>query len=317
MIQPAVRANVTPEYVQQVISRGKVVGAGLRGRVAIDPERGLAVKYTSIRYDSLGMINKRAVIREGKVLSNIPPHPNIVGYVAHGEVEERAYVVMEYFGGQNLEGMLYKRRLSRFLRRREWVHSAFHVVRALSVTRKIALALYHLHSISGLLHADMGPSQVLIGNNDEVKLTDFDLARPIGEPVSEDYSGAGRGNVFWATPAYCSPNRLNNNAPIVRDDIFSLGMILGEMLFEGFVVKSADPGEIMFVAEEHIGALPGFIKKLRLPQALEVLLYGMLFDDGKVCFSDCHAIAEYIDNIMPNDTALPPPKRGILHFFGF
>jgi serine/threonine-protein kinase len=138
-------------------------------------------------------------------------HPGIVKVFAE-EDRSRLYMVLEW-----VEGRLLRQALNETGR--------FSVERALRITREILDALDYLHA-QGVVHRDLKPDNVMLDADDHIKLIDFGLA-----------SKAGARRLTWgrfsktvATPDYVAPEQVHGKRGDARSDLYSLGIILYEML---------------------------------------------------------------------------------------
>lgn len=137
-------------------------------------------------------------------------HPNIVTIYDWGEDQGRRFIAMEYLEGQTLRNMLD-------------IEHTFPIDRAASIASQICEALDYAHS-KGVVHRDIKPDNIQILAGNRVKITDFGIARIMEEPsITID------GQVF-GTPSYMSPEQVAGKALDPRSDIFSLGVVLYEML---------------------------------------------------------------------------------------
>src|SRR5687768_11970840 len=132
-------------------------------------------------------------------------HPHIVTLHAFGEHDGRPYLALEYVDGESLRARM--------------TAGPLPVREALQITRAIADAIGEAHA-RGLVHADLKPENVLIPRDGRVRVVDFGLARLVGAgpaPAS-------------GTPAYMAPERWRGEPPDGAIDVWSVGMILYELI---------------------------------------------------------------------------------------
>ncbi len=146
-------------------------------------------------------------------------HPHIVRVLETGEVDGLPFIAMEY-----LEGLTLK----------EAIAGAGHLAlrRALQVTRDVADALEHAHA-RGVVHRDLKPENIMLREGACLKVLDFGIAKVVGEV------GLTSANMFIGSPAYSAPEMVDSSSIDHRADLYSLGVILFEMLeghppFTGF-----------------------------------------------------------------------------------
>ena len=137
-------------------------------------------------------------------------HPNIAGVFDFGQHEQRYYMVMELAEGRDLARVL----------REEGPLSPERSVR---IASQIAQALAHAHA-AGVVHRDIKPPNVIIGEADRVKVTDFGIARAVG-----DSTLTATGSVL-GTAHYISPEQAGGGEVGPPADIYALGIVLYEML---------------------------------------------------------------------------------------
>ncbi|MCS6947739.1 MAG: protein kinase [Steroidobacteraceae bacterium] len=144
--------------------------------------------------------------REYEALAAID-HPSIVDIYDYGMHRGREYLAMEYFPNGDL-----KQRMEKPLS----------IAQTLAYAQRIATALEVIHR-HGIVHRDLKPPNVMLRDNDEIVLIDFGLAKPTD--VTASHSGMLRGS-----PYFMSPEQAQGHPVDGRSDLYSLGVILYEML---------------------------------------------------------------------------------------
>ncbi|HLZ27099.1 MAG TPA: protein kinase [Chloroflexota bacterium] len=171
--------------------------------------------------------------RESAMLRQVH-HPGVVHVLDVGSVADRqgggTYVVMEWLP----DG------LDRVMRAR--YPMPLDPAQAVTITRKVAEALAAVHA-AGLVHRDVKPSNILLRSDGEPVLTDFGMAAALGDILAERRLTPP--NVLVGTADYLSPEAISGEAVDGRADLYSLGVVLYEML-TGFVPYAGrDPYETM------------------------------------------------------------------------
>ena len=186
------------------------IGTGANSRVVrgFDPliHRTVAIKLFS---PGLGFGEGRErFLTEARVVGQIS-HASIVALHDMGieESTRTPYLVMEYVEGQPLERILEK--------------GSVPFPRACAWTADIALALSVAHR-KGIIHGDVKPANILITEEGRVKLTDFGMARLASRDTKD--------TPLLGTPAYWCPEQILGKPQDARSDIFSLGVVLYEMI---------------------------------------------------------------------------------------
>ena len=192
-----------------------VLGEGAMARVyrAHDPEIGRTVAIKVLRDDLLSDTDYVArFLREARSAGAMV-HPHIVTVFDVGDADGAPYIAMECVEGRPLSDRL--RAGERFGPRR-----------AIEIARQIAEALQFAHS-RGVVHRDVKPSNVLFtGDTDQVKLADFGIAR-VDAADDADHTRSG---AVMGTPRYMAPEQAAGEPAEARSDLFSLGVILYEMV---------------------------------------------------------------------------------------
>lgn len=181
---------------------------------AIDPtiNRRIALKELYLSPTLQGAQRRERIERfwrEGKAAGRLS-HPNIVTVFEVGKDGDRYFIAMEYLEGQTLRDLLQS-------------GGPLPIQTAVNYALQLCSAVSYAHR-NGVIHRDVKPENVQILPGDHIKLTDFGIARLVGEPgITQD------GQVF-GTPSYMSPEQVAGKPLDARSDIFSLGVLLYEMV---------------------------------------------------------------------------------------
>ena len=150
-------------------------------------------------------------------------HPNIVGIYDVGAEEDKHYIVMEYVAGETL-----KKRIQ--------TEGRLSVQESLRIAKEIARALQTAHA-NNLVHCDIKPHNILMTPEGHVKVADFGIARAVTSSTVT-YNGNVVGSVH-----YFSPEQAKGTKITPKSDVYSLGIVLYEML----------TGELPFTGETSVG----------------------------------------------------------------
>ncbi len=148
---------------------------------------------------------------ERQVLARME-HPNIARLLDGGECQDGTpYYVMEHVNGSTVSSYCREHNLS--------------IAARLALFQKICAAVHYAHQ-NLIIHRDLKPSNILINADAEPKLLDFGIAKQIGA----DHDALTRATVGPMTPTYCSPEQMLGQNLTTASDIYSLGVILFEIL---------------------------------------------------------------------------------------
>ena len=161
-------------------------------------------------------------------------HPNIVTMYDVGHDGDIDYIVMEYVDGETL-----KKKIDR--------DGALSEKEALRIAREIAEALEHAHE-NRLVHCDIKPHNILITNTGRVKVTDFGIA----QAATSTAKHTNVGFIMGSAP-YLSPEQARGQMADARSDLYSLGIVLYEMLTGHTPFSGQDP---VIVAMKQIQEIP-------------------------------------------------------------
>ena len=232
--------------VSQMISHYRILkelGAGGMGEVYLAEDtqlsRNVALKLLPKR--SLADQNaKRRLVREAKAAAKLD-HPNICSVYDVGEADGHTFIAMQYVEGETLAERCQRKSLSL----RECLEAAIQVADALS----------EAHS-RGIIHQDIKPQNIMLTDRGQVKVLDFGLAKTIPQSSPPDTSALTLSEitderVVVGTVPYLSPEQIHGQGPDVRSDIFSLGVVMYEIV----------TGHRPFTAEDKLTLIWAILKK--------------------------------------------------------
>lgn len=227
-------------------------------------------------------------VDEARISSNLH-HNNIVQVFDFGEFRGSYYIAMEYIDGPNLKNLL-----RRYLKEKGIIPQNLCFFIGMEIAR--ALEYAHRAQIEGvdvlnLVHRDVSPQNVLISRRGEVKITDFGIAKAAIK-LSKTQPGKIQGKISYMSPEQASGKPIDR-----RSDIFSLGIILYELL-SGIKVYAGDETSSRYqeVREANIPRLGSIIPQL--PSQLESLVMKMLSKEPDDRPQNCSEVIKELDDIL-------------------
>ncbi len=218
--------------------------------------RAVAVKVLHSHYASdTGFLQR--FHHEAQAVANLR-HPNIVDVYDVGQDGDMHYIVMEYVPGSDLKALIVR-------------EAPLPVERAVSIAEAVARGLDAAHRL-GMIHRDIKPQNIIIGEAGQVKITDFGIAK---STMSTAMTETG---VTFGTADYISPEQARGQPATPQSDIYSLGVTLYEML-TGRLPFTGDSS--IAVAMQHVSAEPPppRMYNSRIPPQLEAIVLRALNKD--------------------------------------
>jgi len=217
-------------------------------------ERDVAIKL--LRDDYSDEDNFRAKFRqEARAAANLS-HPNIVTVHDFGFDVGKLFIVMEYVNGPDLKSLIRQRgRVS--------------VKNAINLMTQACAGIGYAHR-AGLVHCDVKPHNFLVTPDRRLKVTDFGIARALSSIRHDEYS-----DVVWGSPQYFAPEQATGGAPSPASDVYSLGIILYELLSGTLPFVDPTPEEL---ARLHLSEIPVPLSEYvpDIPLALEEIVAKVL-----------------------------------------
>ncbi|MBO9309432.1 MAG: serine/threonine protein kinase, partial [Chloroflexi bacterium] len=214
--------------------------------------------------------------REARIIGKLE-HPHILPVIDFGASDGIYYIVMRYMEGGSLDDRLRQRRLR--------IDEIAHYL------DQIASALDYAHQ-RGVIHRDLKPSNVLLDRADNCYLTDFGIARVEGAERRLTVTGSVMG-----TPAYMSPEQAMGKPLDGRSDIYSLGVMLYEMV-TGRLPFTADTAAALIF--QHVYELPPSARQFapELPEAIDALFNRALAKTPEARHSTARELADHFARVF-------------------
>lgn len=249
--------------------------------------------------------------REALSVSNLS-HPNIVEVYDVGEEDGQYYIVMEYIEGKTLKQLLKKR-------------ESLTLPEVIDIMTQLTDGISHAHE-SYIIHRDIKPQNIMIEDDGRIKITDFGIAMALNA------TQLTQTNSVMGSVHYLPPEQASGKAATVKSDIYSLGILMYELLTGNVPFKGDNAVEI---ALKHMKDKIPSIRKQdpSIPQSVENILLKAaaknprnrydtakeMHDDLLTCLTEEHAndkkiTFEYPENDIDDSTSITtnkPPKKKV------
>ncbi len=275
------------------------LGRGAMGVVylARDPIIGRKVALKTLRLDldeAMADEFRERFIREARAAGRLN-HPGLVTIHDVGEDKETGlvFIAMEYLTGRNLKDIMA-------------AGQRFRPAEAARIAADLALALDYAHSMK-VVHRDIKPANIILTNQRQIKITDFGVARL----ESSNLTVQGQ---FIGTPNFMSPEQVRGETIDGRSDIFSLGVVLFELLTAQRPFSGDTMHEVTMKIVQAPTPIPSTLCK-DLPPAFNPIVMKCLMKDPAKRFQTGGELAQVLgalaDSLGPQEqAAAAKPKRG-------
>jgi len=283
--------------ISQTISHFKIlekIGEGGMGVVylAEDTElhRKVALKFLPANYTADPELNARFK-REARAAAALN-HPNIITVYEVGEFEGKTYIAMEYVAGESLKARMGKETLS--------------IEQVVDYTVQICAGLSKAHE-AGIVHRDLKPENVMVDRDNRLRILDFGLAK------LRDTTQLTRASSTLGTINYMSPEQFRSPDVDHRTDIWSLGVIVYEMLAGQLPFKADYEAAIMYsVMNEEPEPISSL--KAEIPGQLELAVTKALCKNPDARYQavgDLAADLRDLQTVVGTPSTKPPKKKAL------
>ncbi|WP_174613224.1 Stk1 family PASTA domain-containing Ser/Thr kinase [Virgibacillus ihumii] len=231
--------------------------------------------------------------REAKAATSLS-HPNIVNIYDVGEEADILYMVMEY-----VDGMTLKEYIQRY--------GPINIEESLDIMKQITSAIAHAHA-NGIVHRDIKPQNILIDTYGQVKVTDFGIA------MAMSATALTQTNSVMGSVHYLSPEQARGGMATKKSDVYSLGIVLFELLTGRLPFFGETP---VSIALKHLQSDTPSVKRFNpdLPQSVENIVLKATAKDPFHRFETVYDMEDSLDTALDSDRMneekfSPPDEEG-------
>ena len=252
-------------------------------------DRNVAIKVLRQKY-STDPAFREHFQQEAKAAANLS-HPNIVTVYDFGFDSERLFIIMEYVPGTDIKQL--KANIGHF-----------DLQETLTLMEQACAGVGYAHR-AGLVHCDIKPQNLLITPDRQLKIVDFGIARALAT-----INPAEKANIVWGSPSYFSPEQAAGIAPSPASDVYSLGIIMYEMLTGELPFTAPTSTELARMHRQDLPKSPREINP-EIPLEVEQILLKTLAKEPAARYRTADQLGQVLKAYHQNSLVIeqPPPRR--------
>ena len=240
-------------------------------------QREVAIKL--LREDLTGDAAFQArFVQEARAAANLL-HPNIVTVYDFGQDGGRTFMALEYVQGTDMKTLLRRR-------------GRLPIEESVGLVIQVCAGVGYAHR-AGLVHCDLKPQNILVTPDGRAKITDFGIARALATIHPDEVS-----DIVWGSPQYFAPEQAAGGPPSPASDVYSLGVILFEVLTGRLPFEAADSTRL---AQLHQTAPPPSPRALspEVPSALEQIVFKVLSKEPSARYRTADQLGRVLMTFAP------------------
>lgn len=226
--------------------------------------------------------------QEAKAAANLT-HPNIVTVHDFGYDGQKLFIIMEYVAGVDLKTYLFR-------------HPTISLNEALNLIIQACDGIGYAHK-AGIIHCDIKPQNMLVTHDLNLKVTDFGIAHAISAAQSEQTR-----DIVWGSPHYFSPEQASGYPPTPSSDVYSLGIVLFELLTGRLPFESNDNTELALMHQNTPPPRPRSINP-SVPAVLDQVVIKLLSKDPSSRYRSAEQLSAILRNIQREQPGLKTAQR--------
>ncbi|HSB00575.1 MAG TPA: protein kinase, partial [Anaerolineales bacterium] len=249
----------------------------------------VAIKVLHEHYSNDNAFQQR-FRQEARAAANLS-HPNIVTVHDFGLDHSQLFIVMEYIPGKDLKTLLRQR-------------GRFSVDETIPLMVQACAGIGYAHR-AGLVHCDVKPHNMIVTPDARLKVTDFGIARALSTITPDE-----KAEVVWGSPQYFSPEQAAGEGPSPASDVYSLGVVLYEVL-TGALPFNAPTSEELARMHLQMAPIPPSEYVPDLPSALEQIILKVLSKEPSARYRTADQLGRVLLRFGTQRDAAPAPSLSL------